>query len=70
MTRTMLVAIAVLLAWPSEAFACPVCGLASLGDNGGAYFGMTLVMSALPLAMIGGMVVWVRGRLAAEDEDN
>jgi hypothetical protein len=59
-----------LLVLPADALACPVCGLASTGDNGGAYFGMTIVMSALPLAMIAGAILWVRGRAAAESADD
>ncbi len=49
--------------------ACSVCGLASV-DNNGAYLAMTLMLSGLPLAFIGGVVYWVRARVrAAEDGD-
>jgi hypothetical protein len=42
--------------------ACAVCGLMGTGENGWAYLAMTLVMSALPLVMIGGMTWWVYRR--------
>lgn len=37
------------------AWACPVCGAAT--DTKGTYQAMTLVMSGLPLLMIGGIVL-------------
>lgn len=51
-----------LLAAPSAALACAVCGTSGPTDNGWAYFAMTIVLSALPLGMIGGVVFWVRRR--------
>jgi hypothetical protein len=50
------------LAIPSPALACPVCGLASTLDNRGAYIGMTLVLSGVPLAMIAGITIWIARR--------
>jgi hypothetical protein len=57
------------VAIPGAAFACPVCGLAGSEDANGAYLAITLVLSALPLAMIGGVVVWIRRRVNAADHD-
>ena len=37
---------------------CPVCGQAS-EQTSGAYVAMTVMMSLLPLAAIGGLVYWV-----------
>ncbi len=42
--------------------ACAVCGLVGSGDSGIAYLVMTIVMSALPLLMIGGVSWWVYRR--------
>lgn len=43
----------------NAALACSVCG-AGQGDNDqGAYLTMTIIMSLLPLAAIGGIVFWV-----------
>ena len=43
--------------------ACAVCGLMGTGENGWAYLAMTVVMSALPLMMIGGVSWWVYRRI-------
>jgi hypothetical protein len=47
-----------LLALPVVAAACPVCGAAT-ENNRMAYLGMTIFMSLLPLAGIGGVALWV-----------
>ena len=41
--------------------ACPVCILADPRTSG-TYFKMTLVMSALPLALLGGLIYWLKQR--------
>jgi hypothetical protein len=46
---------------PSVALACPVCG-ADTGDNAWAYTVMSVVLTVLPLGMIGGVVYWVARR--------
>ena len=52
-------------AWlvPAMAFACPVC-FAANEANRDAYLGTTVVLSLLPLAFIGGivLVLWARAR--------
>jgi hypothetical protein len=48
-----------LLAVPVAALACPVCGLAGTADNRDAYAAMTVMLSAVPLAMIAGVAVWL-----------
>jgi len=68
MTLTrVLIASLLLLTTPADALACPVCGTAGMENNGWAYFAMTMVLSGLPLAMIGGVVFWVYRRVAAAD---
>jgi hypothetical protein len=42
--------------------ACAVCGLIGTEESGLAYLTMTLIMSALPLVMIGGVSWWVYRR--------
>lgn len=46
------------LALVSAAWACPVCG-APGATNGGAFVAMTIVLSLLPLAFIGGVAWWL-----------
>ena len=43
---------------PGAAWACPAC---MVGDpkTAGTYLGMTLVMSALPMLLIGGLGYWL-----------
>ena len=48
-------------------FACAVCGLMGTGENGWAYLTMSVVMSALPLMMIGGVSWWVYRRASKHD---
>lgn len=63
----LLVLVAVLMLTPDAALACPVCGTPGTEETGRAYFTMTLVLSGLPLAMIGGVGYWVYRRVAAHD---
>jgi hypothetical protein len=69
--RLQSVALAVLglVLAPAPAWACPVCGLAGPGDNGWAYALMSVILSALPLGMIGGTVFWVYRRSTATHEE-
>ena len=48
---------------PAVSWACPAC---MVGDpkTASTYFGMTLVMSALPLLLIGGVGYWLWRRLS------
>ena len=41
--------------------ACPVCMLAD-PKTAGTYLNMTLMMSALPLALLGGLIYWLKCR--------
>ena len=50
--------VASLLATPAVALACPVCGLAGTQDNWAAYGAMSVILSVLPLGMIGGIIFW------------
>jgi hypothetical protein len=53
-----------LLFGTSVAQACPVCMLAD-PKTAGTYLSMTLMMSALPLAMLGGLIYWLKRRYSA-----
>lgn len=53
-----------LLLGASVANACPVCMLAD-PKTAGTYLSMTLMMSALPLAMLGGLIYWLKRRYSA-----
>jgi hypothetical protein len=65
-----LAALAALLL-PSSALACAACVAAA--DRNRTFFIMTIVLSLLPLAMIGGGLLWIarraRGALSAEFEE-
>jgi hypothetical protein len=63
----VLIATLFVLASPAMVLACPVCGTAGPNDNGWAYFAMTIVLSGLPLGMIGGVVYWVHRRSSDAD---
>ncbi|MBZ5698931.1 MAG: hypothetical protein LAN18_10340 [Acidobacteriia bacterium] len=54
----LLVAAAVFPLIPGTAWACPAC---MVGDpkTAGIYLGSTLVMSALPLFLVGGLAYWL-----------
>lgn len=45
---------------PTALLACPVCGLAGSSDNTWAYGAMSVVLSAVPLGLIGGIVFWLK----------
>jgi len=59
--------IAILIALPDLADACAVCG-AAVDRNKSAFVGTTILLSLLPLAMIGAGLWWIgrRGNLAQE----
>jgi len=54
----LLVAAAALPLVPAAAWACPAC-MVTDPKNAGTYLGMTLMMSALPLGLIGGLAYWL-----------
>ena len=56
-SAAVLSAIAVALA-PAAAQACSMCTLPSTA-NGGAYTGMSMLLSILPLTIVGGLVYYV-----------
>lgn len=49
-----------LLALPDAALACAVCGASSVERSQMAFLGTTILLSLLPLALIGGGLWWVR----------
>ena len=55
--RAALAAMTALVLWVSNAVACPFCTTAKTGNG---YLAATLVLLVLPLAAIGGFVLWVR----------
>jgi hypothetical protein len=70
MTRRALTAVpAVLLALaPEAARACAVCGAGADEDQSRvAYLLTTLALSALPLALFGGFLLWLRARTRRGD---
>lgn len=62
--------ILLLLALPDAVQACAVCG-AAVDRNRSAFFGATILLSLLPLAMLGAGLWWVgrRGNLSGEFSD-
>ena len=57
-----LVVLALLVALPEAAHACPVC-FDSRDENRIAFFTTALLLTFLPLDMVGGVGIWVRRRL-------
>ena len=55
-TRVLL-ATAALHFVPAAAWACPAC-IVTDPKNANTYLGMTLMMSILPLGMLGGLIYW------------
>ena len=49
---------AALLSLPALAAACPACGVGN-GRNTMAFFITTIFLSLLPLAFIGGLMLWI-----------
>ncbi len=61
--RVALMIAAVALLVPSGADACTVCGAGA--DNGNQFIGMTAFLTLTPLAVIGGVVYWLKTRADA-----
>ena len=57
-----LAAAVALLALAAAAHACPVCGAEGTARSRAAFFGGTMLLSLLPLGMIGGGLWWVARR--------
>jgi len=53
-----IISVAVLALIPAAGWSCPSC---MVGDpkTASTYFGMTLIMSALPLLLVGGLGYWL-----------
>jgi cbb3-type cytochrome oxidase subunit 3 len=64
----VLVATLMTVATPALALACAVCGTSGIENNSWAYFAMTMVLSGLPLGMIGGVVYWVYRQAAKAEQ--
>jgi hypothetical protein len=63
-------ALAVVTLVPDLALACPVCGTPGSEDAGWAYLAMTLILSGLPLAMIGTVGYWLHRRTSADQTES
>ena len=53
-----LIAAALVSCIPSAGWACPAC-MVNDPKTASTYFGMTLMLSALPLSLIGGIGYWL-----------
>lgn len=62
--RVVCITAGMLTGAPAAALACPVCGLIGTGNNTWAYQAMSVMLTLLPLAMVGATVWWLT-RLAA-----
>lgn len=62
MSHALLLA-AILLLAPELAQACAVCGAGADEDQSrAAYLATTIGLSALPLLLLGGILLWIRAR--------
>jgi hypothetical protein len=70
--RALAVLIALAALWAPPVFACAAC-VSAADRNRAVFLISTIILSLLPLAMIGGGLWWIarqaRGRLAGEFED-
>jgi hypothetical protein len=66
MTRLLAFAFALV---PSLVLACPVCGQGRDG-SGPALLVMSIIMTILPLAMIGGVIGWIYLRVKRAEQQN
>ncbi len=64
----ILLLVVVLMFVAEPAFACAVCFDAN-DESRGAFLGTTILLSLMPLAMIGGLVYWVWRRSKAQDKN-
>lgn len=52
-------------AWPAVVQACAVCNDPKNANDQSAFLNMTIFMSLFPLAMIGGICLWLHRRFKA-----
>jgi hypothetical protein len=64
----LVTAAGLVLASPTLALACPVCFNAKDDAARVAFLATTVFLTALPLLMIGGVVMWLTRRAAAADQ--
>jgi hypothetical protein len=62
-----LAGIAAVLAAPRPAAACAMCVAAAVDKASGSLLAGSLLLSILPLAMLGGMILWIRRRVRQID---
>lgn len=70
MSRAVIVAIfvAIFLLLPEAAHACPVC-FDARDENRQAFLATTVLLSLLPLGMVGGVGFWMRRRVDQMERD-
>ena len=59
-----------LTAAPASALACPVCALVGTSNNTWAYQAMSVMLTFLPLAMVGATVWWFARLVARADAEH
>lgn len=64
-----LAALALVVALPDVAHACPVCFDAS-DENRMAFLTTAILLTFLPLGMVGGVGLWIRKRARVLDEED
>ena len=65
---SLFLAIALTFLWPSIGFACAVCGRSD-ERNADAFLSSTIVMSLLPLMLLGGGILWIRKKSNETPDD-
>ncbi len=68
LAHTVGLAVAI-LELPGVALACPVCFASKNEANRVAFVGTTILMTSLPVAMIGGAIYWVARRSRTLDAE-
>ena len=69
MKRALMLGLAMvlLLVLPEVVYACPVC-FDSSDENRQAFLATAAMLTLLPLGMVGGIGLWMRGRFSEMDE--
>lgn len=68
-SKAIVLALALLVVTPLDAYACPSCLAAQDSDVQMAFILATAFLTFLPLALIGGLVFWLRGRMRQLDAE-
>ncbi|MEX2207527.1 MAG: hypothetical protein WEF50_14975 [Myxococcota bacterium] len=68
-SKAVWIAMATLVAAPLDVLACPSCLAAQDSDVQMAFISATAFLTFLPLALIGGLVYWLRRRMRQLDAE-